>query len=57
MLFMKLDLGAVLRKESGRDSPKIVLSVGNPLIMKEMARHTPEAGSYAPVTILVDQRS
>ena len=43
MLFMKLDLGAVLRKESGRDSPKIVLSVGNPLIMKEMARHTSEA--------------
>jgi hypothetical protein len=55
---MKLDLGAVLRKESGRDSPKIVrLLVGNPLITKEMAGHTPEAGSYAPVTILVDERS
>ena len=57
MLFMKLDLGAVLRKESGRDGPKIVrLLLGNPLIMKELARHTPEAGSYAPVTILVDER-
>ena len=25
--------------------------------MKEMARYAPDAGSYAPVTILVDQRS
>jgi uncharacterized protein (DUF302 family) len=57
MLFTKFDLGAVLRKESGRDSPKIVrLLVGNPLIMKELAKHTPEAGSYAPVTILVHER-
>lgn len=30
--------------------------IGNPLIMKEMARHVPDAGSYAPVTILVDER-
>ena len=57
MLFTKLDLGAILRKESGHDSPKIVrLLVGNPLIMKEMAKYTPAAGSYAPVTILVDER-
>ncbi len=26
------------------------------LIMKEMAKHVPDAGSYAPVTILVDER-
>ena len=24
--------------------------------MKEMAKHIPDAGSYAPVTILVDER-
>jgi hypothetical protein len=30
--------------------------IGNPLIMKEMAKHVPDAGSYAPVTILVDAR-
>ena len=30
--------------------------VGNPLIMKEMVKHVPDAGSYAPVTILVDER-
>jgi uncharacterized protein (DUF302 family) len=56
MLFMELDHGAILRKESGQDTPKIVrLVIGNPLIMKEMARHVPDAGSYAPITILVDE--
>jgi hypothetical protein len=39
MLFMKLDLGAILRKETGLNTPKIVrLVIGNPLIMKEMAK-------------------
>ena len=31
--------------------------IGNPLIMKEMAKHVPDAGSYAPVTVLVDERA
>ena len=58
MLFMELDQGAVIRKETGMDTPKIVrLVIGNPLIMKEMAKHVPDAGSYAPVTILVEERS
>ena len=57
MLFMELDHGAVLRKETELTTPKIVrLVIGNPLIMKEMAKHVPEAGSYAPVTVLVDER-
>jgi uncharacterized protein (DUF302 family) len=57
MLFMELDLGAILRKETGLDTPKIVrFLIGNPLVMKEMAKHVPDAGSYAPVTILVDER-
>jgi len=48
MLFMELDQGGILRKESGRDRPKLVrLLIGNPLIMKEMAKHVPDAGSYA----------
>jgi uncharacterized protein (DUF302 family) len=42
----------------GLDKPKIVrLVIGNPLVMKEMAKHIPDAGSYAPVTVLVDERS
>ncbi len=58
MLFMQLDHGAVLRKETAGKTPKIVrFIIGNPLIMKEMAKHVPDAGSYAPVTILVDWRA
>jgi len=58
MLFMQLDHGAVVRKETGRDTPRIIrFVIGNPLIMKEMAKHVPDAGSYAPVTVLVDERA
>ena len=57
VLFLEFDHGAVLRKETGLDMPKMVrLVIGNPLVMKEMAKHVPDAGSYAPVTILVDER-
>src|ERR1700730_4400312 len=50
MLFLEFDHGAVLRKETRLDRPKLVrLVVGNPLVMKEMAKHVPDAGSYAPV--------
>ena len=57
MLFAEFDLGAILRRETGRDTPKSMrFLVGNPLIMKEMVKHVPDAGSYAPVTILLDQR-
>ena len=46
MLFMQLDHGAVVRKETGRDTPRIIrLVIGNPLIMKEMAKHVLDAGS------------
>ncbi|MGA3235358.1 MAG: DUF302 domain-containing protein [Bryobacteraceae bacterium] len=57
MLFLELDHGSILRKETGLDTPRIVrLLIGNPLIMKEMAKQIPDAGSYAPVTILLDER-
>jgi uncharacterized protein (DUF302 family) len=57
MMFMKFDHGVILRKETGLNTPKIVrFLIGNPLIMKEMAKHVPDAGSYAPVTVLVDER-
>jgi uncharacterized protein (DUF302 family) len=58
MLFLELDHGAVLRKETGLDKPKMVrFVIGNPLVMKEMAKRVPDAGSYAPVTVLVDERT
>ena len=57
MRFMELDHGAVICKATSRDTPRMVrLIIGDPLIMQEMAKHVPDAGSYAPVTILVDER-
>ncbi len=55
--FARFDFGAVLRKggyPGARNSLRLVL--GNPLIMKEMLRTVPDAGSYAPVTVLIDER-
>ena len=58
MEFARFDAGEILRKERGGQGPRILrLVVGNPLIMKEMAKAVPDAASYAPVTILVDERS
>jgi uncharacterized protein (DUF302 family) len=57
MLFAEFDFGAVLRRESGLEAPNSMrFLVGNPLIMKEMVKHVPAAGSYAPVTVLIDER-
>jgi uncharacterized protein (DUF302 family) len=57
MEFMRLDHGAVLAKAGVDGDPKSVrLILGNPLIMQSMARLVPDAGSYAPVTVLIDQR-
>ncbi|WP_349253880.1 DUF302 domain-containing protein [Bradyrhizobium sp. CB2312] len=58
MLFAQFDLGDILRREAGSGTPRIMrFVVGNPLIMKEMVKHVPDAGSYAPVTVLVDERA
>ncbi len=58
MSFVQFDHGAIVRKATGRDKPRMVrLVIGNPLIMQEMAKHVPDAGSYAPVTVLVDERA
>jgi uncharacterized protein (DUF302 family) len=57
MEFVRFDPGAVLRKGIGPDGPRMLrFLIGNPLVMKEMAKHVPDAGSYAPVTILIDER-
>jgi hypothetical protein len=53
--FARLDMGAVLSKE-GRSSKSVRFLIGNPLIMKDMARRVPDAASYAPVTVLIDER-
>jgi uncharacterized protein (DUF302 family) len=57
MEFTRFDLGEVLRKENGASKARILRIVaGNPLIMKEMVKHVVDAGSYAPVTILIEER-
>jgi len=58
MEFMRLDHGAILAKAGVDGDPKSVrVIMGNPLIMQSMARLVPDAGSYAPVTVLVDERA
>lgn len=58
MLFAKFDQGVVIYKGSERNARGVVrLLIGNPLMMASMARHVPDAGSYAPVTVLIDERS
>jgi hypothetical protein len=55
--FARFDIGAVLRKKSGAPTPLILRVVlGNPLILSQMARYVPDAASYAPVTLLIDER-
>jgi uncharacterized protein (DUF302 family) len=57
MEFARFDHGGVVHKgQSGNYAKVFRLVIGNPLIMREMVKHAPDAGSYAPVTILIDER-
>jgi hypothetical protein len=57
MEFARFNLGQILQKEHGPETPKILRIVfGNPLIMKQMAEHVHDAASYAPVTVVIDER-
>lgn len=57
MEFLRLDLGGVLKTRFGSYSGRSLrLLIGNPLTMSSMAVQVPDAGSYAPVTLLIDER-
>lgn len=57
MELVRFDLGEIARKHPGSAAPRSLRMVaGNPLIMKRILEHTPDVGSYAPVTILIDER-
>lgn len=56
MEFTRMDLGAILRKKNAAAARSLRFVVGNPVIMSQMLQHVPDAGSYAPVTILIDER-
>ena len=59
MQFLLLNLDGVLTLDpqapewAGRRLVRLI--AGNPVTMGEMTRHAPDAGSYAPVTILIQQ--
>jgi uncharacterized protein (DUF302 family) len=57
MEFIRIDVGDIHHKQNARAPKSLRLVVGNPLIMKQMLEHVPDAGSYAPVTSLIDERS
>jgi uncharacterized protein (DUF302 family) len=58
MEFMRFDLGRVVSTQNGPTTPRSLrFVIGNPVVMKQMLEHVPDAGSYAPVTILVDERA
>ena len=58
MEFMRFDLGQVVSTQHGPKTPRSLrFVIGNPVVMKQMLEHVPDAGSYAPVTILVDERA
>jgi uncharacterized protein (DUF302 family) len=58
MRFLQLDLDTALAHDpqAHRDGRRLVrLIAGNPVTMGQMTRHVPDAGSYAPVTILIEE--
>jgi Domain of unknown function DUF302 len=55
---VEFDHGMIVRRGTGLHSARIIrLVIGNPLVTKEMAKHVPDAAAYAPVTVLVDERT
>ncbi|GAA1359614.1 DUF302 domain-containing protein [Catellatospora chokoriensis] len=56
MRFLELDEGAALAINPEISAFRLVrIIAGNPLTMSQMARYVPDAGTYAPVTILVHE--
>ena len=58
MEFVRFDLGEIVGKKRGKEAPQSLrLLIGNPLIMKQLIESVPDAGSYAPVSVLIDVRA
>ena len=58
MEFYRFDSGEVLGKwQDGKKTGLMRFLIGNPVIMRSMAKTVPDAAAYAPVTILVHQRA
>jgi uncharacterized protein (DUF302 family) len=58
MEFVRFNPGQILEKALGPSSPKIMrIVIGNPLIVRGMVEHVHDTASYAPVSILIDERA
>ena len=56
MEFTRFECGEVMKRRFGPEAGRSLRVVaGNPVTMSSMAIHVPDAGSYAPVTILIDE--
>jgi hypothetical protein len=59
MRFLELELDVALaldpQAQSSAGRSLVRLIAGNPVTMGEMTRHVPDAGSYAPVSILIEE--
>jgi hypothetical protein len=57
MSYVQLTMAPSCRKAMGRDKTQMIrLVIASLLMMQETAKHVPDAGSSAPVTVLVDER-
>ena len=57
MEFIRFDFGRSCVRTAEEKAPRSLrLLIGNPLIAQRMIADVPDAGSYAPVTILIDER-
>lgn len=58
MEFLRFDMGEVIGKGKPAPQPKSIrFLIGNPVTMRKMAEHVADAATYAPITVLVDERS
>jgi hypothetical protein len=56
--FMSLDHGGVLAiRDPARSRRMLRIIAGNPVTMSKMTSTVPDAGSYAPITILISERA
>jgi hypothetical protein len=59
MRFLELNLDGAFAHDPQATSSAgrrlVRLIAGNPVTMGEMTRHVPDAGSYAPVTLLIEE--
>ncbi len=57
MSFVQLTMAPSCRKATGHDKTQVIrLVIGNLFMMQETPKHVPDAGPYAPVTVVFGER-